>query len=194
MNKSSSFMKIILILALLAIGVSMLLLSAYMGRAVRPEARTGLGYSAIIVSTENGLDDMVLLDSAGAEELRAGDIIICRSVNESDYGKLVYREIKEVTEDDTGRLAFVTGAVGENSSEEFMTDASLVMGRELFRLENTGGFFSFLMSAQGCAICIMLPFAILILMQLGSAVNKMRDYRAERAERESKTKGAAGKV
>ena len=194
MNKSGLFRKIILVFALLAIGISMLLLSVYMGRAVRPDARAGLGYSAVIVTTENGLDDMVLLDSNDASELRAGDVIVCRSVNEGDYGRLVYRRIKEVTADGEGKLAFVTSLPDEDTGEEFMTDSSLVMGKELFRFENTGGFFRYLMSAEGCAVCIMLPFAILILMQIGSVGTKLRRYKADKSQLNSKTKGAAEKI
>lgn len=194
MNKTGRFAKIILMCALAAFAVSMLLLSAFMGQAVRPDARLDLGYSALIVTTEKGLDDMVVIDAAEPESFREGDVIICRSVNEVDYGRIVYREIRSVTTDGDGRLAFVTGRVGEDSEEEFMTDASLVIGRELFHIADTGELFRFLMSVPGCIVCVMLPFAILIVLQCGSMAKRIRRRRAENEQLNENTKGAVGKV
>lgn len=195
MNKTGRFAKIILMCALAAFAVSMLLLSAFMGQAVRPDARVDLGYSALIVTTDSGLDDMVVIDSASPKDFREGDRIICRSVNEKDYGKIVYRELRSITEGDDGELMFVTSALGENAEEEFMTDESLVIGRELFHISNTGDLFHYLMTVQGCIVCVMLPFAILILLQIGSMAKGIRKRRGADGKRsEAKAKGAVGKV
>lgn len=147
--------------------------------------RNLFGYRAYIVlsdsmkATDFGAGDLVVSKIVDCDELEAGDIISFISRNDGSNGEVFTHKIRERTVNNYGEPSFVTYGTSTNENDEALVSYSDVLGQYKFRLPGAGTFFSFLKTVPGYIICILLPFLILIAIQIGQSIRLFKKYQSE---------------
>ena len=150
--------------------------------------RNLFGYKAFIVlsdsmsATDFSAGDLVLVKEVDPQTLREGDIISFSSQNTSNFGEIVTHKIRTVTTDENGDVAFVTYGTTTNVDDETLVTAPFVIGKYQKSLAGVGKFFTFLKTVPGYICCILVPFIVLIVLQLINFVQIFRAYKKEQME------------
>ena len=132
------------------------------------------------MAPEFAAGDVIFSEEVNPEELVAGDIITFISRDSASYGQTITHCIREVTTHN-GELAFITYGIATGVDDGTSAAASDVLGRYTFRIAGLGSFFAFLKSVPGYIVCILLPFLVIIGLQIANIVSAVRAARAEKA-------------
>lgn len=132
------------------------------------------------MTPEFAAGDVIFSEEVNPEELVAGDIITFISRDSASYGQTITHCIREVTTYN-GELAFITYGIATGVDDGTPAVASDVLGRYAFRIAGLGSFFEFLKSVPGYIVCILLPFLVIIGLQIANIVSAVRAARAEKA-------------
>lgn len=132
------------------------------------------------MTPEFAAGDVIFSKEVNPEELVAGDIITFISRDSASYGQTITHCIREVTTHN-GELAFITYGIATGVDDGTPAAASDVLGRYTFRIAGLGSFFEFLKSVPGYIVCILLPFLVIIGLQVANIVSAVRAARAEKA-------------
>lgn len=143
------------------------------------------GVQAYVVQSDSmtpefAAGDVIFSEEVNPEELVAGDIITFISRDSASYGQTITHCIREVTTHN-GELAFITYGIATGVDDGTPAAASDVLGRYAFRIAGLGSFFEFLKSVPGYIVCILLPFLVIIGLQIANIVSAVRAARAEKA-------------
>ena len=143
------------------------------------------GVQAYVVQSDSmtpefAAGDVIFSEEVNPEELVAGDIITFISRDSASYGQTITHCIREVTTHN-GELAFITYGIATGVDDGTPAVASDVLGRYTFRIAGLGSFFEFLKSVPGYIVCILLPFLVIIGLQVANIVSAVRAARAEKA-------------
>ncbi len=143
------------------------------------------GVQAYVVQSDSmtpefAAGDVIFSEEVNPEELIAGDIITFISRDSASYGQTITHCIREVTTHN-GKLAFITYGIATGVDDGTPAAASDVLGRYAFRIAGLGSFFEFLKSVPGYIVCILLPFLVIIGLQIANIVSAVRAARAEKA-------------
>ena len=142
------------------------------------------GVQAYVVQSDSmtpefAAGDVIFSEEVNPEELVAGDIITFISRDSASYGQTITHCIREVTTYN-GELAFITYGIATGVDDGTPAVASDVLGRYTFRIAGLGSFFEFLKSVPGYIVCILLPFLVIIGLQVANIVSAVRAARAEK--------------
>ena len=142
------------------------------------------GVQAYVVQSDSmtpefAAGDVIFSEEVNPEELVAGDIITFISRDSASYGQTITHCIREVTTHN-GELAFITYGIATGVDDGTPAVASDVLGRYTFRIAGLGSFFEFLKSVPGYIVCILLPFLVIIGLQIANIVSAVRAARAEK--------------
>ncbi len=123
-------------------------------------------------------------DAIRAEDLKVGDIITFYSTDPSIYGQLNTHRIMEITTDEDGNLAFVTKGDNNPIEDRELALATNVYGRYAGTIPFLGSLFEFIKDESGIGYftIILIPFLLLIVIQVVKFVKLMRKYRKEQQE------------
>lgn len=143
------------------------------------------GVQAYVVQSDSmtpefAAGDVIFSEEVNPEELVAGDIITFISRDSASYGQTITHCIREVTTHN-GELAFITYGIATGVDDGTPAAASDVLGRYTFRIAGLGSFFEFLKSVPGYIVCILLPFLVIIGLQVANIVSAVRAARTEKA-------------
>lgn len=143
------------------------------------------GVQAYVVQSDSmtpefAAGDVIFSEEVNPEELVAGDIITFISRDSASYGQTITHCIRKVTTHN-GELAFITYGIATGVDDGTPAAASDVLGRYTFRIAGLGSFFEFLKSVPGYIVCILLPFLVIIGLQIANIVSAVRAARAEKA-------------
>lgn len=143
------------------------------------------GVQAYVVQSDSmtpefAAGDVIFSEEVNPEELVAGDIITFISRDSASYGQTITHCIREVTTYN-GELAFITYGIATGVDDGTPAAASDVLGRYTFRIAGLGSFFEFLKSVPGYIVCILLPFLVIIGLQIANIVSAVRAARTEKA-------------
>jgi signal peptidase I len=104
--------------------------------------------------------DAVLLTGAATESLNVGDIVVFPDPENPD-SNIIHRIVGMNTED--GMVYAVTKGDANAVEDPYMTPADEVEGKVSLVLPKAGFFLSFLRTPPGFIICVLSPFAVLLL-------------------------------
>lgn len=143
------------------------------------------GVQAYVVQSDSmtpefAAGDVIFSEEVNPEELVAGDIITFISRDSASYGQTITHCIRKVTTHN-GELAFITYGIATGVDDGTPAAASDVLGRYAFRIAGLGSFFEFLKSVPGYIVCILLPFLVIIGLQIANIVSAVRAARTEKA-------------
>lgn len=116
--------------------------------------------------------------------LNEGDIITFISEDPDSFGAIVTHKIRSV-EKRGGETVYRTYGVANGFDDLTPVPAGNVLGVYEFRIAGLGNFFAFIRTPAGYVVLILLPFVLLVALNIGRLVKSIGQYRAEkRAERE----------
>ena len=157
---------------------------------VNREDASLFGYKPYIVLSDSMKDtfevgDIAVTKQTDAQDLQVGDIVTFHSIDPNNYGQVVTHKIRQITEYE-GESAFVTYGTTTDTDDTYPVPFDQVIGEYAFRLPKMGYFFEFLKSPAGYVTVILIPFSLLILLQVIKMFRLMKQYKREqRAELEA---------
>lgn len=186
-SKTKKALKItgnVLTVAVAILVVIMTVLTVFSMAFNRDDTASIFGVQAYVVKSDSmtpefAAGDVIFSEEVNPEELVAGDIITFISRDSASYGQTITHCIREVTTHN-GKLAFITYGIATGVDDGTPAVASDVLGRYTFRIAGLGSFFEFLKSVPGYIVCILLPFLVIIGLQVANIVSAVRAARAEK--------------
>lgn len=130
--------------------------------------------------------DVIVAKTPGdVTALNEGDIITFVSEDPDSFGAIVTHKIRSV-EKRGGETVYRTYGVANGFDDLTPVPAGNVLGVYEFRIAGLGNFFAFIRTPAGYVVLILLPFVLLIALNIGGLVKSIGQYRAEkRSEREA---------
>ena len=108
--------------------------------------------------------DVVISRQVDINTLQQGDVITFVSKSVYNYGQTVTHCIRKVTYDTNGQLAFETYGTTTGKSDSAL--ATQVLGKYVGKIPKIGKVVIFLKTPTGFFSCILIPFAVLLILQL----------------------------
>lgn len=144
-----------------------------------------LGWKPYIVlsdsmKTEFQVGDVAFSHAVDPHELRPGDIVTFASIDPDANGQVLTHKIREIIEYQ-GEPAFVTYGTATGDNDAYPVPFSQVVGRYEFSIPRAGYVFEFLKSPLGYALLVLVPFGILIGLQVRGFVRLLRESHAPQA-------------
>lgn len=139
------------------------------------------GYKIFIVlsdsmkATDFESGDLVLIKDVNPNVLTEGDIIAFISQEEESYGEVITHKIRTITEE-----GFVTYGTTTGVDDQKIVTAPQVIGKYSFSIPNVGSFFLFLKTPAGYITCILIPFLLMIGLQLAQTLSLFMKYKKEK--------------
>lgn len=142
-----------------------------------------LGYKPYIVLSDSMRDtfqvgDISVSKAVDPATLEPGDIVTFTSIDPDHYGEVVTHKIRENTTYE-GQPAFVTYGTTTGEDDAYPAPFDQVVGEYVFRVPKLGYFFQFLKTPAGYVTVILLPFLVLIGLQIVRFVRLIGQYRKE---------------
>lgn len=195
MKKAIEIVKQIFTIVIVLISVGMMIFTIVSVNTFNRTDRNLFGFRAFIVLTDSmsatdfSAGDLIFTKQVDPTTLREGDIIAFTSQSRENYGEIITHKIREAVRDANGDSAFVTYGTTTGVNDETLVTYPYILGRYTFSLPKVGLFFNFLKTVPGYICCILVPFLILLVMQLVNFIRVFREYKEEqmeqlRAERE----------
>ncbi|MDO4290962.1 MAG: signal peptidase I [Eggerthellaceae bacterium] len=145
-----------------------------------------LGWKPYVVlsdsmQSEFEVGDIAVSGPVDVNEIKQGDIITFASIDPDSYGEVFTHKVREVTEYE-GELAFVTYGTTTGDNDAYPALASRVTGRYAFHIPRAGYVFDFFKSPAGYVVLVLIPFSILIGLQIRNIVRLVKEGRAQAAQ------------
>lgn len=142
-----------------------------------------LGYKPYIVLSDSMRDtfqvgDISVSKAVDPATLEPGDIVTFTSIDPDHYGEVVTHKIREITTYE-GQPAFVTYGTTTGEDDAYPAPFDQVVGEYVFRVPKLGYFFQFLKTPAGYVTVILLPFLVLIGLQIVRFVRLIGQCRKE---------------
>lgn len=175
----------VLTILLLLVSVGVLLFTVVSVRTVGQQGSV-FGYRAYTVLSDSMSDtfeagDVVISKSVDPATLEVGDIITFSSIDPETFGQVFTHKIREVTTYE-GEPAFVTYGTTTGSDDSYPVPFANVMGVYVSSVPNLGEFFQFFKTPKGYVFVVLIPFLLLILVQLIHFFKLLKEYREEKNE------------
>ncbi len=133
-------------------------------------------------ATNFSAGDLIFIKEVNPSTLKVGDIVSYISTDTDNFGEVVTHKIRSLTTDANGDPGFITYGTTTNTDDKIIVTYPYILGQYKGRVPKAGYFFDFLQTTPGYIVCILLPFALLILMQGINSVNLFRKYKKEQNE------------
>lgn len=147
--------------------------------------RSLFGYKAFIVLTDSmkktdfAAGDLVLIRETDPATLQSGDIVCYLSQSSDSFGQAVTHKIRRLTTTADGEPGFITYGTTTDTDDELVVTYPFILGKYRFRIPKLGFFFRFVKSTAGYILCILLPFLVLIAMEIVYCIRLLRKHREE---------------
>lgn len=115
------------------------------------------------------------------DELEEGDIV---SFYSEEHDAVITHMIRRhVYDEKTGRLiGYVTFGTNTDTDDESILEPEWVISSYVGKIPYVGHLFSFLQTTPGYIVCILIPFLLLILYNLGNVIKLFRKYKKEQSD------------
>lgn len=140
------------------------------------------GWKPYVVLSDSMQQDFQVGDMVVTREiedtaaLQPGDIISFESIDPNSYGEIFTHRIREATEYE-GEAAFITYGSTTGDNDTYPALASRVKGRLAFVIPKAGYVFDFFKSPAGYVVLVLIPFSILIGLQIRNIIRLVREDR-----------------
>lgn len=188
MKKALETIKTILVWLVVAAAIGMMIFTIFSVKTFDQNHRSLFGYKLFIVrsdsmsATDFAAGDLILVREVDPATLQVGDIVAYVSRSASNYGDTVTHKIRALTTDENGSPAFITYGTTTGTDDDSPVAYGDILGQYEGRLPGVGSFFTFLRSTTGYFVCVLTPFALLILYNLYVCIRLFRRYKREQEE------------
>lgn len=112
--------------------------------------------------------------------LKSGDIISFISANKISYGETITHMVRTPVYNSKGELlGYRTFGTNTDTDDEELVEPEYVLGKYVGKIEGAGYFFAFVKSTPGYICCILIPFLILILLNIVDIIRLFKKYKKE---------------
>ena len=118
--------------------------------------------------------DVVVTHAVDPADIRPGDIIAFSSIDPDANGQVFTHKVREATTYQ-GEPAFVTYGTTTGDNDAYPALASHVQGRFALLVPKAGYVFDFFKSPIGYVVLVLIPFSILIGLQVVNIVRMVRE-------------------
>ncbi len=197
MKKVLNIISTVFIWTLVAITVVIMIFTVFSVNSFDETERNFLGYKFFIVRTDSmkatdfAAGDIIIVKNVELDTLKAGDIISYVSQNKKSAGSVVTHKIKDVVTDKNGNPAFVTYGTTTGAVDEKIVNQQYVLGKYQGKISKLGYVFQFLKTPKGYALCIFVPFVLLIIYLLIKSFLLFKRYNKEQNDELEKAIGQA---
>ena len=132
------------------------------------------------MQTEFQAGDIAVSRAVDTSTLVEGDIITFESIDPDNYGEIYTHKIRERTTYE-GQSAFVTYGTTTGDDDLYPALESKVVGEYVFAIPKAGYVFDFFKSPAGYVVLVLIPFSILIGLQVRNIVRLVKDGRASQS-------------
>jgi signal peptidase len=177
--------KRILVWVAVIAAVSMVIFTIVSATIFNRNDRDLFGYKAFIVrsdsmsATDFKAGDLILIKEVDPATLKEGDIIAYQSRATENYGEVITHKIRTLTTTEDGVPAFITYGTTTGVDDAVPVTYEYVLGKHAGTIPGIGKFFSFLKTTPGYIVCILLPFLILIVVQVINTARLYQKYKQE---------------
>lgn len=146
------------------------------------------GYKAFIVlsnsMSESGINagDLIIIRETDPSTLKEGDIISYKSTNPENYGQVITHKIRSLAIDENGNLGFITYGTTTGTDDKGIVLYENVIGEYTKSLPKVGHFFAMLKTPMGYIIFIMIPFMVLMILELATFITVLSRYKKEKQD------------
>lgn len=188
MKKAGKIFVGILVVLVVTLAVCIMIFTVVSVNTFDRNDRTVFGYSAYIVmsdsmsKTDFDAGDVILIKKVEPSALQEGDIIAYKSQDSSNYGETVTHKIRRLNTNALGEPGFITYGTTTDTDDKTVVTYPYVLGKYEMRIPMVGSFFHFLKTPLGYTVCILVPFAILLIVQGIHTAKLFQKYRAEKMD------------
>ena len=146
------------------------------------------GYKGYIVlsdsmqKTDFAAGDLIFVKKVSFGEIKVGDIISYTSTSKINYGETVTHKIRSIVYDEAGNAGFITYWTTSGVDDEGIVTYPYIIGKYQFKIPKIGYALQFLKTIPGYVIFVMVPFFILIILQVIDVFSGIKLYRNEQLE------------
>lgn len=141
------------------------------------------GYNGFIVlsdsmsATDFDAGDLIIVKRTKFDDLNEGDIISYISQSRDNYMDVVTHKIRNVTVNEQGEPGFITYGTTTGIDDEIVVTYPYIIGKYKFRVPKVGLFLEFVKTVPGYIIFVVIPFSVLIFMQVICTVKDFKRYK-----------------
>lgn len=132
------------------------------------------------MQTEFQVGDIAVSRAVDVSTLDEGDIITFESIDPDNYGEVYTHKIRERTTYE-GQPAFTTYGTTTGDDDLYPALESKVVGEYVFAIPKAGYAFDFFKSPAGYVVLVLIPFSILIGLQIRNIVRLVKEGRADQS-------------
>jgi len=141
------------------------------------------GYKPYIVNSNSMVGmfdagDIVVVKKVDYQELNVGDVIAFHSIDPTNYYEMLTHQICDVTTYD-GETAYITKGIVNDYNDAYPAVVNNITGKYQFKIAKAGYFFDFLKTPAGYVTCILVPFVVLLIVQLVNFLQLSKEYKKE---------------
>lgn len=125
--------------------------------------------------------DVVISKSVDPQTLQVGDIITFSSIDPGAYGEVFAHKIRAITTYE-GEPAFVTYGTTTGVDDSYPVPFENVIGQYVRTIPDLGEFLLYFKTPQGYFTVILIPFLLLLLVQLVYFVKLFKSYQQDKRE------------
>lgn len=188
MKKVLSIIKNILVILIVIATVGIMIFTIASSATFDRNDRNIFGFKFFVVQTDSmsatdfSAGDVIISKEVDPSTLKEGDIITFISQNPASFGETVTHKIRRLTNDKEGNPAFITYGTTTDTDDETPVAYPYIVGQYQGRIPAVGTFFMFIKTTPGFIVCIFVPFAVLILIQVINFVRLFRRYKREQSD------------
>lgn len=142
-----------------------------------------LGYNLFVVlsgsmSEEFSVGDIAVSKKVDVETIEVGDIISFISIDPNYLNEIVSHKVRSITTYD-GQLAFETYGTTTGVSDAYPALSENIIGKYTFTIPWVGNIVVFIQSSLGFALLIILPIAVIFILQIIKLIRRILAFRNE---------------
>lgn len=168
---------------IVAIAAVMLIFTLFCTQTSPAAGRSVFGYQGLIVLSDSmratGIDagDVILIKEVEPSTLKAGDIITYISQDPDSFGETITHMIRDLTTVN-GHPGFITYGTTTDTNDRYVVTYPDIIGKHQLTVPKVGAFFQHLKSPKGYITFILLPFGILLALQIVNLASMLRRIKA----------------
>ena len=182
-NYMISIVMYAIIVILILIGI--ILLAYFIDFKIRDSRIEAPLYSAYVIVSGSmepiiKVRDAVVVRRCEIDDIKIGDVVTYRSLDESFYGILITHRVVNI-EENNGEKIFITKGDNNETIDRSPVSFNQIQGKVAMRIPKIGYLKTFLTSHEGWIIAILLPsigiisYDILKLFKVGNKKNKVKE-------------------
>lgn len=141
------------------------------------------GYNGFIVlsdsmkATDFDAGDLIIIKKVEFSDIKEGDIISYISQAQHNYMDIVTHKIRRITVNEEGEQGFITYGTTTGVDDEIIVTYPYIIGKYQFRIPKVGKILQFVKTTPGYIIFVLIPFLLLIFIQLINTVKSFKKYK-----------------